>query len=80
MQIMVMGRNAGDRAVDDYDPAISRRVVRAAPAPVAAAFAASQDPIIVPQEAYNAAYGTNIVEFPAESLANPGHLLDLHAR
>lgn len=59
MQFRVAG-SGGTAPVDDYNPATLTALKTALPA----AFAASQDPIIVPQAAYNSIYGTNTVDTP----------------
>jgi FtsP/CotA-like multicopper oxidase with cupredoxin domain len=66
MQIVVAGSSSGPTiAVDDYNPATLAALQTALPA----AFAASEDKIIVPQAAYNAAYGTTTTDVPGANLS-----------
>jgi len=62
MQIKVSAGASSTAPVDDYNPATLSALQTA----LTAAFAASQDTIIVPQAAYNAVYGGN---FPAGASA-----------
>ena len=73
MQIVVNGTSSGVIAAadNDYvDPVFLAAL--SAPVPAAglpAAFAASQDPVIVPQAAYNSAYGTGFIDVPGANLS-----------
>ncbi|WP_295390193.1 choice-of-anchor D domain-containing protein [uncultured Thiodictyon sp.] len=61
MQIRVAGTaTPGNTAQDYVDPALQSTLATALPA----AFAASQEPIIVPQQAYDKVYGTTTVDAP----------------
>jgi FtsP/CotA-like multicopper oxidase with cupredoxin domain len=64
MQIKVTG--SGGTAPPDYVNPTSLASLKTA---LPAAFAATQDPIIVPQAAYNAVYGTSVVDTPGVNLA-----------
>ena len=68
------------RVDDDYVDRICAALSAPAPAPgLPAAFAASQDPIIVPQSAYNPAYGTSVVDVPGSNLSRISDTsLDVH--